>query len=187
MKTLIGGVVAALLPGMAMAEFTYTLFDVSYVDAEFDSGPVNVDGDGYEFEGALDLTERLFLRGALAEQSFDFDIDTSQYDVGVGLHHALSPDLDFVGTASYVRSEVEAGSLDADDDGLQIGGGIRTRIASAFQLDASLQYVNFDDGGSDTGIDLRGRYYFSDQLAVGLQADFGHDVETMSLGFRAEF
>lgn len=44
-----------------------------------------------------------------------------------------------------------------------------------------------DLGGSDTGLRLKGRYYFADTMAVSLGTDFNDAADTLRLGFRAEF
>jgi hypothetical protein len=178
---------ALLAPSVGLTEFAYTGLEVSYVDIEFDSSLANIDGDGYRLGGAIDVSDKMFVLGQWEEQSFDFGIDGSAYELGVGLHHALGRNLDFVGTASYVQAEIEAGGFSVDDDGLALGGGIRARLADSFELDAMLKWVDMDDSGSDTGIELRGRYYLSKRFAVLLATDIDDDVDTLSLGFRAEF
>jgi hypothetical protein len=74
-----------------------------------------------------------------------------------------------------------------DDDGLAVGGGIRSRVAESIELDASLKLVDFDESGSDTGYSFGGRYYFNDTMAVGASADFNDNADTLRVGFRWEF
>lgn len=178
---------ALLVPSIGLAEFTYTGVQVSYVDVEFNSGFVNLDGDGYRFEGSYELNDRFFLRGEWEERSFDLGIDGDALELGGGYRHAFGPNLDLVGTASYVEAEVGVPGFSVDDDGFALGGGVRARLADSFEVDAMLNWVDMDKGGSDTGIELRGRYYFSDRFAIGLETDLGDDFDTLSLGFRAEF
>ena len=185
---LIGAVASALLvPSISSAEFVYTNIQASFVDVELSSGFASLNGDGYRFEGSIDLNEKFFLQGELEEQSFDFGIDGSTLEVGVGYHHSFSSTFDFVGTASFVQADVDVRGFGADDDGIQLGGGVRTRMTDAFEVEASLQYRNMDEGGSDTGIELLGRYYFTDRYAFFLETDLDDNVDTLSFGFRAEF
>ena len=74
-----------------------------------------------------------------------------------------------------------------DDDGLGLGGGIRAQLAPALQVEAMLRYVDLDQSGSDTGLELLGRYYFSDRYAFTLETTLDDNVDTLSFGFRAEF
>ena len=141
---LIGSLLVAATPGISLAEFTYSNVEVSFVDVELD-GPANVDGDGFEIAGTYDLSGRLFLFGEWQEQNLDFGIDGRSVELGAGMRHEINPDLDLVGTLSYIDTEVDLGNFSADDDGLALGGGIRTRIAESFELDALLRYVDFDE------------------------------------------
>jgi len=178
---------ALLLPSLSTAEFVYTGLDVSYVDVEFDSGPVNLNGDGYRFSGSMQINDQFFALGHWEEQSFDLGIDGTEYAFGAGYRHALSSTLDLIGTASYVHAEVDVAGFGFDDDGLGIGAGLRAQLASFLQVEASLNYVNLDSSGSDTSVDLLGRYYFTDRFAISLGTTLNSDVDTLSLGFRAEF
>jgi len=178
---------ASMLPSLAMAEFVYTGVEVSYVDVEIDSGFGTIDGDGYRFSGSFQMNSNAFLLGSWEEQSFDFGADGTLMEFGAGYRHALSNNLDLVATASYVSTEVNVQGFRVDDDGLGLGGGIRAQLAPSFQVEAMLRWVDLDDSGSDTGLDLLGRYYFSDRFAFTLQTSLDDDVDTLSLGFRAEF
>ncbi|HEY5623505.1 MAG TPA: hypothetical protein VIV14_07065 [Gammaproteobacteria bacterium] len=180
--SLLSGVL--LIPGTAQSEFAYTGFDVSYVDVE--AG--NLDGDGYRFAGDLSLTEHFFLLGSWEERDFGAGIDGSALELGGGFNHTVNPDLDIVVKGSYIDADVDGpgpGSL--NDDGLGVAGGVRTRLGGSFQLAAMLRWVDMDRGGSDTGVELSGRYYFRERFAVGLKANLDDDVDSISIGFRADF
>ncbi|HET8698551.1 MAG TPA: hypothetical protein VFO94_13745 [Gammaproteobacteria bacterium] len=184
---LTGVLLAAALPGAALAdELRYSNFDVSWIDVELD-GPANVDGDGLSFAGSYELNKKLFLFGEWQDLSFDFGIDGRSLEIGAGLHHELSRNLDFVGKLSYLDSEVDLGNFSADDDGLALAGGIRTWLGTQFQLDAMLKLADFDEAGSDTGVSVMGRYYFKNKLAVSFGTDLNDDADTLRVGFRAEF
>jgi hypothetical protein len=186
--TTVGLVASALLaPGIAMAEFVYTGIEVAYVDVEYDNGPVNVNGNGYRFSGSMQLNTHTFLHGRWEEQNYDFGVDGTAYEFGAGYRHAMSDSLDFLATASYMHQEVNVGNFGVDDEGLGLGGGLRARLAPSLEVETMLRWVDFDQSGSDTGLDLLGRYYFSDRLAFTLATSLNNDVDTLSLGFRAEF
>lgn len=187
-RVLFGAVASALLiPSIALAEFTYTGVEVAYVDVEFNNGVAALNGDGYRVGGFYEFSDSFFLLAELEDQSFDLGIDGTTTEVGVGFHHAFGSTLDFVGSASLVSEEVQLAGFGGDDDGFALGGGIRTQLTDSFQIDAGVQWVDLDRGGSDTRIKLRGRYYFTDSLAFSLETDFDDDIDTLSFGFRAEF
>ncbi|MGD2167678.1 MAG: hypothetical protein PVF63_06185 [Gammaproteobacteria bacterium] len=176
-----------IIPSLASAEFSYTTIDAGFIDVDFNPGLIDLDGDGYRIGGSYSLNNQFFVHGAWEDQSFDLGIDGHVLELGGGYHYSFTSDLDFVATASLVQAEVSAGGLGVDDDGIQIGGGIRARLADAFQIEAMLDWVDFDNGGSDTGVSLKGRYYFNDQLAIGLETDLDDDFDALTLGVRVEF
>ncbi len=187
-RVLVGAVAGTLLvPSIGLADFIYTGVEVSFLDVEFDDGVVALDGDGYRFGGTYALNNQYFLVGELEEQSFDLGIDGSTAEFGVGIHRSFSGTLDFIGTASFVQQEIGLAGVSIDEDGFALGGGIRARLSDDFEVDASLQYVDFDQSGSDTRMKLRGRYYFTDRFAFSLETEFDDNIDTLSLGFRAEF
>jgi hypothetical protein len=182
---LFAAIAAAFVPSVVLADMNYTNFEVSMLDVELDS--VNVDGDGFALAGSYELNDKFHIFGEWQDQSLDFGIDGRSLELGGGYTHSFSDTLDFVGTLSYVDAEVKLGSATADDDGLAVGGGVRTRLSDSFELDAHLKLVDFDESGSDTGYEIGGRYYFNDSMAVGARADFTDNADTLRVGFRWEF
>ena len=183
---LVGAVLAALAPSLLLAEMNYTNFEVSVLDVELDNN-ANVEGDGFELAGSYELNDSIFLFGEWQDQSLDFGIDGRSVEVGGGWTHGFSDTLDFLGTLSYVDAEVKLGSATADDDGLALGGGIRSKVGDSFEVDAGLKYVDFDNAGGDTGFSVGGRYYFNTSMALGASADFNDNADTLRFGFRWEF
>ena len=178
---------AFLSPALSQAEFSYTNIDLGYVDLEFDVGPVNVDGDGFSVAGSYMVADSFFIGGEYVDVDFDFGVDGEILEIGGGYFHPMNDQLDFIATLHYVETEVSAGPISVDDDGLALGGGVRAALGADFELDAMLQYVNMDQGDSDTGVELRGRYHFSDKIAAWAQTDLGSDIETFRLGVRFNF
>ena len=190
--TLISSLLVAMTPGVSFAEFNYSKVEVAVIDVEVDvdvgnGQAVSVDGDGFEISGAWDVSNRVFLHGSWQDQSFDFDVDGEALELGVGLKHEINSDLDFVGTLSYHDVELSYQNLSASDDGLGLGAGVRARLGDSFEIDALLEYVDFDEADSDTGITVNGRYYFSDMWALSFGTDMADNVDTLRIGIRAEF
>ena len=185
--TVLGTASLLAMPAIGNAEFNYTSVEFSFVDVETDIGPFDVDGDGFRIGGTYPVGQSFFIGGEYEDYDFDFGVDGEVLEIGGGYFHSLNEDLDFVATFSFLDAEVSAGNASADDDGLAIGGGIRSRLSDTIEVDALLKFVDMDAGDSDTGIELRGRYYFSDGFAVQAGAEFGNDFETLSIGIRAEF
>ena len=51
----------------------------------------------------------------------------------------------------------------------------------------NFEFIDMDLGGSDTGFEVRGRYYFNEDIAVTGQLDLAKDIETFRIGVRFEF
>jgi hypothetical protein len=186
-KIVAGVLGALLLPSVGLADFAYTGVEVSYVDLDFSNGPGSLNGDGIRVTGTYEINNDFFAKGEFEDQNYDAGVDGSAYELGVGYRYPFSSSLDFVGTGSYVKQKVKVAGFGVDDDALAIGGGIRAQIMDALQVEAGLQYVNWDQGSSDTGVELRGRYYFKNNMAFSLEVDRTDSIDTLSLGFRAEF
>ena len=178
----------ALVPAAVFAEdMSYSNVELRYLDLSLDDSVFHVNGDGFAIDGSYELNSKVFLLGEWQDQSYDFGVSGRQYEVGAGFHHAISSTLDFVGTLSYIDSKVHSGSFSVSDDGFGLGGGIRTRIGDNFELDAGLKYVDFNKGGSDTGLHLSGRWYFKKAMALSFGTDSTDNVDVWHVGFRAEF
>jgi opacity protein-like surface antigen len=181
------GTAAALLilPALSQAEFNYTTAEANYLlDVEFDG---DLDGDGLGIGGSYEIAESFFIFGSYEDFDLDFDINGDWLELGGGYFHELNEDLDFVATVSYVDVELSSNFGSADDDALGLGGGIRAKLADSLEVDAMLEYYDFDEGDSDTSLELRGRYYFSPEFAVQLKMNLGADIETIAIGVRGEF
>jgi len=183
---LFAAIAAAFVPGVVLADMNYTNLEVNYLDLEVGDG-FTVNGDGFELAGSFELNDQFHLYGSWQDQSLDFGIDGRTMELGAGWSHGFNDKLDFVGTLSYVDAELEAAGNTASDDGLAIGGGIRSRLGESFEIDAGLKYVDFDESGSDTGLSLGARYYFNDSMALGASMDSNDNADTLRLGFRWEF
>jgi opacity protein-like surface antigen len=184
------GTAAALLtlPALSQAEFNYTTAEANYLlDVSIDGGLADVDGDGLGVGGSYEIAESFFVGGSFEDFDLDFDINGEWLEVGGGYFHELNPDLDFVGTLSFVDVELSSGGASAEDDAIALGGGIRTQLSDSIQVDAMLEYFSFDEGDSDTSLDLRGRWYINPEFAVQLRMNLGADVETIAIGVRGEF
>jgi opacity protein-like surface antigen len=184
---LIGSLALAMAPAAAFADMSYSNVELKYLNLSLSDSVANVNGDGFAISGQYALGAKMFLLGEWQDQSYDFGIDGHQYELGAGFHHGINSTLDFVGSLSYLDSKVSAGGFSVSDNGFGLGAGVRTRLGKDFELDAALKYVDFDKGGSDTGISANGRWYFKKTMALSFGIDSTDNVDVWHLGFRAEF
>jgi opacity protein-like surface antigen len=179
--------VAALLtvPALSQAEFNYSSAEFNYLlDVEVEG---DLDGDGMGVSGSYEIADSFFIGASYEDFDLDFDVNGDWLEVGGGYFHDLNEDLDFVATVAFVDVELSSTFGSAEDDALALGGGIRTRLSDAIEVDAMVEYYDFDESGSDTSLDLRGRYYFNSDFSVQLKMNLGSDFETLAIGVRSEF
>ena len=188
-SNVLGLSVVALGVGLAAPAYSdglnYTYVEGGYIATDIDD--LDVDGDGLGIAGSAAIGSNWFVHGAYGNQDFDAGVDLDQLEVGIGGHMPLMDQVDLVGTLSYINAEIDTPFGNVDDDGFGASVGLRGRIAPQVELEGSISYVDFDEGGDDTAFNVDGRYYFTENFAVGAGASFSDDATTWTLGARFEF
>lgn len=179
-------VVALLLVAVnaAAAELDYDYVELRYLDTELDAGLFNVDGDGFEIGGSLELAQSVHLFGNFRTLDFGSGIDVSAFEVGGGYSMPLNTGADLVGRLSYIDGEIDSGLGDIDDSGFRFSAGIRNLFTPQIEGRAFVNYVDLDESGDEISVALAGDYFLSDQLALGASLELGDDVTTWTLGAR---
>jgi hypothetical protein len=186
---IIAGFASLSLAGTAFAAnggsdsgLSYNYLEGNYITADFDGLPGS-DPDGFGLKGAIGFTD--MLHGYV-----DYDRLTTHgftiqnLELGVGLNHSLSSNVDLIGRLGYARAKLEDfGS----DDGFGAQAGIRARFAESFEAEALVHYTDFDDGGDNTSLKLAGRWFFAPQFALGAGVALDDDVKLWNVGFRWNF
>ncbi|MBN1240886.1 MAG: outer membrane beta-barrel protein [Gammaproteobacteria bacterium] len=177
----------ALLPltGFAQERLDYTFVEASYLDVDRDVGAFDVGGDGLALKGSLSLTDTVFVFADYSTYDYSRGVDADGYNLGAGMRWGLKPELDLIADLSWAHVEIDTPFGDADDDGLGLGVGLRSRIHDDIEVQGGIRHVDLDD--SNTYLSLAGRYYFTDTVAVGLGLDFDDDNTGWNIGLRAEF
>lgn len=179
---------AAALPFTTHAgTMDYSYAELAYVDTELDEDIADVDGDGFSLRGSLAINEMFFVFAGYQDLSFDFGIDATAIEVGGGAHWPLQDKLDIVGRVGILKTEVELGNIDEDEDGFVIGARLRAEVAPRFELEGGVDYADLDDVGNSTSIVGEARYFFMDQLSGGLLLEIGDDTTTIGVAARWTF
>ncbi|MGE0581575.1 MAG: outer membrane beta-barrel protein [Steroidobacteraceae bacterium] len=187
------GVLAVLALGVTAgapaADFSYSSVDAGWARADIDN--FNEDGDGLFLRGSVGFGTNWFAAAGYRQVSFDaggLDVDLDLIDIGFGGHMPLSDKVDGVARISYldVSADGPFGSS-ADDEGYGLSAGIRALLAPQFELEASLEYSDFDEGGNSTGARLAARYHFTSAWAVGAEVAFSDDQTDYGLYGRYSF
>lgn len=189
-KAIALGVVAAL--GLGTQAFaanmgegnglSYDYLEANYDTADYD-GLSGSNPDGFGLKGSIGFTP-------MVHGYVDYDRLTTHgftiqgVEIGAGLNHSLTSNLDLIGRLGYARAKVEGfGS----DDGFGAQAGIRARFATDFEAEALVHYTDFDDAGDNTSLKLAGRWFFTPQFALGAGVELDNDVKLWNVGFRWNF
>lgn len=167
-------------------DFDYSYLQLNYGSFEFDD--INVDGDGLGLSGSYAISPDWHVFGGYQAAGLDFGVDATTLAAGIGYNTELSTVVDMVARVSYQYVELDApGGGNVDDSGLGLGIGIRFAASPEVELIAGLDYVDFGNGGNDTGFSAGGLYNFSDAFALGLGGSWSDDTSAFILSGRFYF
>lgn len=164
MKTL--QVVLGCLLAMSALQANAQGINYSYVEAgfstlEYDVGPVDVDGDGFDLVGSLAVTDMLFLTATFSDTEFDFNIDATEAGVGVGGHTPLSEQTDLFGIFALIDAEIGSN----DESGYGFDFGLRHLLNDQVELEGGFGYQDvYDESG--TSFTIGGRYHFENAVSA---------------------
>ncbi|MDJ0748057.1 MAG: porin [Woeseiaceae bacterium] len=182
------GILLLVAATPAVADISYNYVDLGFQRIELDVPGADVDGDGFAIGGSFKIAEDWFVQAGYGTADFDFGIDLDQTALGLGYRSAISPTSDVFATVSYVRAEVSASGFgSADDDGFGISVGVRAMLTDVLELNGSIGYVDFDDGGDGTSFSAGGLYNFTDTFALGLGIGVEEDVTSYGIFGRIYF
>ena len=173
------------------ADISYNFIEAEYQEIDIDSGFLggfDIDGDGYGVGGSFELNENWFIGASYSKADFDFGVDLDQLMLGAGYHVPISDNADFYGMFSFVSAEASVDGFDSiDEDGYAATIGLRGMIGERFELNGSLAYVDFGNGGDSTAFGAGALYNFGDAFAAGFSVGIDDDVTTYGIGFRVYF
>jgi opacity protein-like surface antigen len=181
------GILAGVL--MANAAFAadgpqYTFVEGGYNWIDFDDA--NADGDAFNVGGSVAVTDMVHLFANYQDGNIDgggFDFDLSTINLGAGLNIALSPTVDLVTQAAWVRVDVDVNGFGSDnEDGYSLGVGVRAMVMPQLELNGGVSYVDVND--DDTALNLGAVYSFNDMFAVTGGASFGDNITSYGVGAR---
>jgi hypothetical protein len=188
-QTVVCAVAGTLLfAGSAMAaELDYNYGELRYIDTELDAGALDADGDGFKIGGSLELVRSVHIFGSFRTLDFGSGIDVSAFQVGGGYAMPLQNGADLVARLSYIDGEIDAGAADADDSGFGFSAGLRKMFHPQIEGRAFINYVDLDESGDETSVEVAGDYFLNDEIALGASLELGDDVTTWTLGARWYF
>ena len=172
------------LPAAASAEgFSYDYIDAGYIQSDI-SG---IDGDGFGIAGSMSLNNNWHLFAGYQTQDFDFGVDLDALQAGAGFNTSMSENLDVFARVSYIWAEAEAGGFAVDDDGFGVGVGVRGAVSESVELNGGVEYTDGDASDGDTAFNAGFLFNVTEQVALGLNASFGDDIDMYTAGVRWNF
>jgi hypothetical protein len=180
---------AALLPVIVHADgLSYSYLEGAYVNSDYDH--FDKDVDGAALRASFEITDQVFVYGSFSDQStsiFSSDVDLTSYRIGAGYAWPIAKNVDVYGKGGYARTEADLPGPNLSDDGYTLGVGMRGRVLEQLELEGAVNYTDLNDSGDDTSLGLAARYFFTPRFAVGLESEFGDNVDTYGVNVRWNF
>ena len=167
----------------ANAEFNYTFIQANYTQLDLDGG----DGDAIGLSGSYALTNEFHIFGGAEFSDLDFGIDASTWAAGFGYNTSLSPVLDVVAQASLQNVQVDTPFGDWDDTGIGLNVFLRYALTDLVELNGGVNYVNFDDSGSNTGFSGAALFNVTSRFTLGVNVVLDDDVDAFGVIGRLYF
>lgn len=157
-------------------DLNYSYAELRYIDVDVRGG------DGFRINVSYALDGNWIIVGGLTRLDFNNNTDLTTVELGGGYVWHFKEDFDLVSTVRFVRSDVDAFGVGADDNGVALASGIRGLLTPKFEIRGSVNYIDLDD--SDIFLEIAGDYYFSKQLAAGISLEFAGDTDAFTIGAR---
>ena len=189
-------VVSALSFSSYAKEISYDFIEVSYgtgsVDTDTSAG--DVDFDGFTIGGSVSIVPHLALIASYSSVETDplFGVTAEATDLSFGVlgYTNVAPNTSIFGSFEVVTADAEATdgvtTIEDDDTGNQITGGIRHMVSDVVELAAAVTRVDvFDD--TETGIGAGIRFYATNSFSLGVGYSTSSDTDTLSFNARVDF
>jgi len=188
-QTVAGTIAASLLMAgsASAAELDYNYGELRYIETELDAGPFDVDGDGFEIGGSMELAQSVHIFGNFQTLDFGSGIDASAFEIGGGYAMPLNNGADLVARLSYIDGEIDTPAGDADDSGFGFSAGARNMFTPQIEGRAFVNYVDLDESGDEVSFEIAGDWFVNEQVALGASLELGDDVTSWTLGARWYF
>lgn len=144
------------------------------------------DADGVAIGGSALVAPQVFVEGSLTSVgSGNYDDDT--IELGVGLRHAFTANMDLVGIAAILHDERSVGSRDLGSDwGPSLTGGMRFAFNTPLEFGAYATYTRLYEDG-DLGLRGEGLYHFTPNFSAIAGLGLTDNERNATLGVRWYF
>jgi hypothetical protein len=174
----LAGVLAICAGAAQAAPFSYDYVEGGYGEVDR--------GDALFFGGSSAIDKNLYVLGAAHLIDFPNGIDGFYLQGGIGYHVPLTAEADFFINGQLLYADIDAPGSDSDL-GIITRAGLRFMPAPKVELEGALAFSSNDNLVDDgIGLNISGRYHFTDQLsgALGLNSDTELDGVSLSVRYR---
>lgn len=186
LRSALMGLILTFAVSAGAEDFDYNYFAVGYGTVDFDE--IDVDGDGIGISGSFEFADTFHAFAQYEVADLDFNVDATEWNLGVGYHTELSEKIGAFANLSYEYVKVDApGFGSADDNGFGLGVGLRITATPKLEVETGLKYIDLSDSGDDTAFGLGGLYSFTDVFAVDVEGSWTDDVSSCLLTGRFYF
>ena len=167
---------------------SYNFIQLSYQSVDLDDdSDFNVDGDGYGLLGSFEIGDSMFGFASYGKTDFDFGVELTQLQAGLGYRVGLTDNTDFYASLAYVEADLDAsGFRSSDDSGYGATIGVRSIVTDLIELYGEVAYVDFGDG-DNTGLGAGIWFNLTDSFALGVGAARDDDATAFGAGVRLYF
>lgn len=169
---------------------SYTHVTVGYNNLEFGG---DEDFNGYSFALSLRTSENNYLFASTTDLDSDDEdeiageeVNVSSTRLGFGIIFGINDALDINGTVAFVNQDGDDALDIADDDGFEIGVGVRSLVGERFELGGSITHQNLNDVTA-TNFEAYGRYFVRSAISAGLTYQDADDISGPSFDIRIDF
>jgi len=138
----------------AAGPINYNYIELGYLEYEFDLLGIDDDGDGYELNASLGITETIAVVAGYQDIEFDADDEANVKNLGIAYHKPYSNSGDMILGLAYLDFEAESSAGSADESGNELSLEIRSRTSQSNEVHFGLVRREFD-GDSYSGYLLR--------------------------------
>ena len=156
---------------VAADDFNYTFVsaDYSFIDSD------GLDGDGLGAGVSFAFHENWHGFVGASFTSFDFDIDGTTAQAGVGYNTPVSEAIDLIAQVSYLYADIDTPFGGDSETGYGAAVGFRAHASENLEINGSINYADIGDS-SDTGFGLGAIYDFTESFSAGVNASWADDV-----------
>lgn len=168
------------------SSLSYNLIEGSYSIIELDGS--SADGDVLALSGMASFGQNIFGFGNINSIDLDGGVSGNQFSLGLGYALPLTAALDLTSGVSFERVKVKVRGFGSETDrGYGLNLGLRGRVGSVVELMAGIKYVDLGNNVDETTFSIGGRYYFSPNLAMGIDIAESDDATIYGVNVRYDF